>query len=85
MIDQKQKAKELVDKFMNLELALGGKYDGYFFMHLDDAKECAKIHVEGIIEASPSLPILGDSGTFGEDIELSKTYWHQVLTEIENL
>ena len=49
------------------------------------AKECALIAVDEIIESSPSLPILGDGGTFGEDIELSKIYWKEVKKNIEKL
>lgn len=49
------------------------------------AKQCALIAVDEIINSSPSLPILGDGGTFGEDIELSKSYWKEVKIEIENL
>ena len=49
------------------------------------AKQCALISVDEIINSSPSLPILGDSGSYGEDIELSKLYWIEVKQEIEKL
>jgi hypothetical protein len=49
------------------------------------AKQCALIAVDEIINSSPSLPILGDSGSYGEDIELSKLYWIEVKQEIEKL
>ena len=40
--------------------------------------------VDEIIKSSPSLPILGDAGLFGEDIELSTDWWHNVRSEILN-
>jgi hypothetical protein len=49
------------------------------------AKQCALIAVDEIISSSPSLPILGDGGTYGEDIELSNKYWQEVKKEIEKL
>jgi hypothetical protein len=76
----KEKAKELVDKFYpSVQWKLGQENC------LDRAKQCALIAVDEIIESSPSLPILGDGGTFGEDIELSKIYWQEVKHELENI
>ena len=49
----------------------------------EGAKQCALIAVDEIINSSPSLPILGDSGSYGEDIELSKIYWQEVKQELE--
>jgi hypothetical protein len=43
------------------------------------------IAVDEIINSSPSLPILGDSGSYGEDIELSKIYWEEVKYAIDEL
>ena len=68
----KEKAIELVDK-MTMEI---GRFN---------SKQCALIAVDEIISSSPSLPILGDGGTYGEDIELSNKYWKEVKQEIENL
>jgi len=48
-------------------------------------KEIAPKVVDEIINASPSLPILGDNGTYGEDIELSTNYCQEVKQEIEKL
>lgn len=80
MIDPKQKAEELVEMFRLNVL----DYEGCS-INEHKAKQCAKIHVKGILDASPSLPILGYSGTFGEDIELSKTYWQEVLNELNKM
>ena len=70
----KEKAIELVDKF---DLPSG-------LMSIE-RKQCALIAVDEVLNSSPSLPILGDRGTFGEDIELSKEYWQQVKEEIIKL
>lgn len=48
-------------------------------------KELAPKVVDEIINSSPSLPILGDGGTFSEDIELSKIYWQAVKQLLNNL
>ena len=68
----KEKAIELVDK-MTMEI---GRFN---------SKQCALIAVDEIISSSPSLPILGDGGTYGEDIELSNKYWKEVKQEIEKI
>ena len=64
---------------------LSAKYSINGFVINDLAKQCALIAVDEIINSSPSLPILGDSGSYGEDIELSKIYWIEVKQEIEKL
>lgn len=70
----KEKAKELVEKF---NLPTG--------MMSDEIKQCALICVDEIIESSPSLPLLADSGVYGDDIALNAEYWKEVKKEIENL
>jgi hypothetical protein len=79
----KEKAKELIHYYIK-EL-LSAKYSINGFVINDLAKQCALIAVDEIINSSPSLPILGDSGSYGEDIELSKLYWIEVKQEIEKL
>jgi|LakMenE18May11ns_1017448.scaffolds.fasta_scaffold8016452_1 hypothetical protein len=79
----KEKAKELIHYYIK-EL-LSAKYSINGFVINDLAKQCALIAVDEIINSSPSLPILGDSGSYGEDIELSKIYWIEVKQEIEKL
>jgi len=54
-------------------------------MYDSQIKQCALVAVDEIINSSPSLPILGDSGSYGEDIELSKIYWEEVKQEIKNI
>jgi hypothetical protein len=83
MNSQKEKAIELVDKFIDKMFYIR---DGYNSSEVfDTAKQCALISVDEIINSSPSLPILGDGGTYGEDIELSTKYWQEVKQEILKL
>ena len=80
MIDPKQKAVEIFNsiRFIDGENPNCTTCDCV-------VKTIAIFHVKGIIEASPSLPILGDGGTFGEDIELSKNFWQEVLNELNKM
>lgn len=48
-------------------------------------KELALKVVDEIINSSPSLPILGDGGTFSEDIKLSTIYWQTVKQLLINI
>lgn len=48
-------------------------------------KDLALKVVDEIIKSSPSLPILGDAGLFGEDIELSTVWWKDVRRSIEKI
>jgi len=73
----KEKAIELVEKYYHLfSVELENTID------YREAKQCALIAIDEIISSSPSLPILGDSGIYGEDIELSTKYWQEVKQEI---
>lgn len=76
----KEKAEELVERFRMNVLDWEG-----CSINEHKAKQCALIAVDEIINSSPSLPILGDSGTYGEDIELSKIYWQEVKYAIDEL
>jgi hypothetical protein len=70
----KEKAKELVDKF-NVWASRSGSavYNPY------DAKQCALICVDEIINANPTKIILG-----GLSLEFTTEYWIEVKQEIEN-
>lgn len=76
----KDKAGELFLKFRQIPPC--SPYTG-----VDDgeAKQCALIAVDEILNSSPSLPMLGDGGYLYEDIELSKNYWEDVKSELEKL
>lgn len=73
----KEKAEQLVERMTVHHWTDVCDFEG--------AKQCALIAVDEIINSSPSLPILGDSGTYGEDIELSKIYWEEVKYAIDKL
>jgi hypothetical protein len=64
----KEKAKELKDKYMNVKWQI----------YLDDAKQCALIAVNGILDANPMYYT-------GFEYESNLEYWEQVKTEIEKL
>ena len=68
----KEKAKELIDKYSNIEIQIGGKYDGYISMDLCDAKECALIAVDEILDILNQL-------------SLEYEYWQEVKQEIYKL
>lgn len=53
--------------------------------HYETAKKCTFLHIEKLIESSPSLPIKGDGGYFYEDIELSTEHFKKIKTELEKL
>lgn len=88
MLDYKQKAKSILIDFYSIVSGIELNYLSKLMelsngdSHYKTAKECAKIHVKGIIEALPS----SSKKTFKGDSKVSiYDYWQQVLTEIENL
>lgn len=73
---QKEKAKEIVEKYL-LEVRGADRYNyNLESMNLFIAKNCAKIHVNGIIESKPHLP---------NNYLITLKYWYEVLEEIDNL
>ena len=58
MSSPKEKAKELVGKFTNLDIELGGLTAGYLTMKTHDAKECALICIDECLNA---IRIIDDS------------------------
>jgi hypothetical protein len=76
----KEKAKELIEKYLKLDIEIGGQYDGYLTMKMHDAKQCALIAVDEIL----SIDVLID-----EDTWVSKTsyleYWKEVKKELEKI
>lgn len=71
----KEEADELIEKFVPYN-----SNSSDYFIETNIAIVC----VELIVKSSPSMPIMGDGGTFGEDIELSTEYWNNVLTELKS-
>lgn len=76
----KEKAKELVYRFSQSQ-----DEDGFINKNKFRHRQSALIAVDEIINSSPSLPIQGSGGYFGEDIELSTNWWKEVKQELEKL
>lgn len=79
MIDPKQKAIEIVEKFYNKQVEILCKDGTAPFEKIEQeiAKECAKIHIEGILEAI-------DWHEF-ETPNKEINYWQEVLTELNKM
>ena len=71
----KEKADELVKLFIGYEMT----------NEKIATVQCAIHVVEKIIESSPSLPILSDSGIYGDDIKLSTEYYNEVKNELNKM
>ena len=89
-MNQKEKAIELVDKMYNsehcgIEHFPNKRYCDCIEMNFFQAKQCALIALDEIINSSPSAPILSDAGSFVNDIEESTEWWKGVRVEIEKL
>ena len=54
MITVKEKAAELIEKYLKLDIEIGGQHDGYLTIKMHDVKQCALIAVEEILQANPS-------------------------------
>jgi hypothetical protein len=67
----KEKAIELVEKYQKLDIEIGGQYDGYLTMKINDAKLCALIAVDELISYSNEWD--------------DSVYWQQVKSEIKAL
>lgn len=80
---QNEKAVELVNKYLLIEDSQAKMGENLMFKN--EAKICALIAVDEIINSSPSAPILSDAGSFVNDIEESTEWWKQVKNEIEKL
>jgi hypothetical protein len=71
----KEKANELIEKYSNVEIQIGGQYDGYLSMQIHDAKECALILVDEILKVV----------SFYNDSQAEVIYFKEVKQEIEKL
>ncbi len=80
MTNPQSTAQEIIEKYK--EISCGhehGEYDFYWSdeLQLQNAKSCAIIHVNGIIESQP--PSCNECG--GGD----KQFWEEVLNEIQSV
>jgi hypothetical protein len=66
----KEKAKELIDKYLFVEIA--------YYTSMHEVKQCALIAVDEVIEANP---IAFDE----QDNCIAKQWWQEVKIEIEKL
>lgn len=71
IITPQEKAVELVKKYKDIDVEIGGQYDGYVNMKIHDAKECALIACNEVL------------GYMGAD--RGYEFWTQVKSEIEKL
>jgi hypothetical protein len=89
----KEKAQELIEKYLKLDIEIGGQYDGYLTMKMHDAKQCALITVDEIILSAPFEPVDTDWDEAGssaqywypQKLEDSAKWWGAVKQEINNL
>jgi hypothetical protein len=79
----KEKAFELVDKYMNIRNV---KLSDYSIIYLPTAKQCALIAVDEIIEATNmyQFGISNDKESIPPKV-VNHPYWQEVKQEINNL
>ena len=87
---EKEKAKELVEKFYNAQVAVLNKNGTTEFetVEWEIAKQSAIITVDEIINSRPLEPIIRRNPYFeqiSDRVEEAIEHWQQVKTEIENL
>ena len=81
-MNAKEKAKELVDKFKNIDKRIydiNPDYFDLFILTQNEAKQCALIAVNEIIFANPH------SNPFNTEVYSTMEYWQEVKKEIEKL
>ena len=83
MITPKEKAKELVDKYIPLSLRLYSDYE--WVEEIDSAKQCALIAVDELIKEACFTDAYIKSVFFTDGYYDKQEYWEEVKTEIENL
>ncbi len=71
----KEKAEELVDRYQSSPL----------FYSLRNAKICALIAVDEILDVTPIKPSPNPAETLDECVHQAKVFWNKVITEIEKL
>lgn len=81
----KAKAKELVDKYINLYPSYIVMFQGDIDEATKNIKQCALIAVEEILKAIPSEYLDVWKGETNMIINEDIAYWERVKQEIENL
>jgi hypothetical protein len=81
----KEKAKELLDKFISYSYFSDGNNSmNRQYQQEDNAKQCALIAVDEIINSSPARSPINDSSDFLAHFKATK-YWQEVKQEILKL
>lgn len=88
----KDKAKELIEKYLKLDIEIGGQHDGYLTMKIHNAKQCAIIAVDEILIAlyeydNRTEQYLKEQGIEYQSYELQNMdadfrYWQEVKQEL---
>ena len=76
----KEKAEEMINKYQNLNIEIGGKYDGYLTLKIHNAIECALIATD---EITGLLAEINNEESF--NISKYANYYHEVKEEITKL
>lgn len=74
MKSPEEEAKEIIEKFKDIEIGSEGSHS--WGMTDWQLKQCAIIHVEGIIEVLKNLHPKYEEATYWHPVD----YWQQVLT-----
>ena len=80
-MEPRLKAKKLIVKYTKLEIEIGGQFDGYLTMNINDAKRCAMILVDEIDLIYQKLTPKDNPYHFILELE----YWQDVKQELSNL
>ncbi len=85
----KEKAKELIDKFVNQPINFpyidseDGRCIGAGYMTYKSAKQCALIAIDEILQTNPTIK--GTSDDLLTQIVQTKAYWYRVQDAINEL
>lgn len=86
-MNAKEKAKELIEKYLNMEFEIGGKYGGYLKMDIFEAKECVLILVDEILHCEATEPSDTDWGAqyywLQKKVDAGK-FWGDVRLEVQS-
>jgi hypothetical protein len=83
-MNPKEKAEELIEKYLKLDIEIGGQYDGYLTMKMHDAKQCALIAVEEILSNNCGSHT-DEMNATNSEIYCDEYFWNECKKEIEKL
>lgn len=87
MTKQEKKAREITDMFFKTITGMIFKSSHHkASINYYHSKQCAILHVKGIMESNPTTPLTTDYHEHLGDIKHdAKNYWQEVLKAIETL